>query len=108
MAIGGGTRVPARRSPHPSLDAVPQVPPREPHEHVVARLRRSARSLTGPLLVFLFLCFGTGYLIVHAGAQGTMILRDVPHARLVQQAVAELIEQSSAQPGVTASAPRRA
>ena len=190
MAIGGGTRVPARRSPHPSLDAVPQVPSREPQEHVVARLRRSARSLTGPLLVFLFVCFGTGYLwdrlpapwpnsalpvvslglvvalclvplllwmnrvtivttrrlitrrgfvvrertefalgrgstttlrrgplqllagsgdvIVHAGAQGTMILRDVPHARLVQQAVAELIEQSSAQPGVQAPAPRRA
>lgn len=150
----------------------------------MARLRRSARSLTGPALLFLVICYGTGYLwnrlpapwlnsalpivalgaaiafclvplllwmnrvtivttkrlitrrgfvvrestefvlgrgsrmtlrrgpfqllagsgdvIVHAGAQGTMILRDVPHARLVHQAVAQLIEGSSAQAGVTA------
>jgi hypothetical protein len=31
-----------------------------------------------------------------------MILRDVPHAKLVHQAVSQLIEQSSAQAGVTA------
>jgi membrane protein YdbS with pleckstrin-like domain len=184
MSFGGGARVAARRPPHPSLDTVPAAPAREPQEHVVARLRRSARSLTGPVLLFLGICYGTGYLwnrlpapwlnsalpivalvagiafclvplllwmnrvtivttrrlitrrgflvrestefvlgrgstmtlrrgplqllagsgdvIVHAGAQGTMILRDVPHARLVHQAVAQLIEESPAQAGVTA------
>jgi membrane protein YdbS with pleckstrin-like domain len=163
---------------------MPQPAGGKPQEHVVARLRRSARSLTGPVLLFLLICSGTGYLwnrlpapwlnsalpivalaaavtfclvplllwmnrvtivttrrlitrrgfvvrestefvlgrgstmtlrrgplqllagsgdvIVHAGAQGTMILRDVPHAKLVHQAVAQLIEQSSAQAGVTA------
>jgi membrane protein YdbS with pleckstrin-like domain len=183
MSFGGGSRVAARRAPHPSLDAVPTAGAREPQEHVVARLRRSARSLTGPVLLFLLICGGTGYLwnrlpspwlnsalpfvalvavvafclvplllwmnrvtivttkrlitrrgfvvressefvlgrgstmtlrrgplqllagsgdvIVHAGAQGTMILRDVPHAKLVHQAVSQLVEQSSAQAGVT-------
>jgi membrane protein YdbS with pleckstrin-like domain len=183
MSFGGGTRV-ARRAPHPSLDAAPHHATREQPEHVVARLRRSARSLTGPVLVFLAICYGTGFawnrlpapwlnsalpivsavaivcfclvplllwmnrvtivttrrlitrrgflvressefvlgrgstmtfrrgplqllagsgdVIVHAGAQGTMILRDVPHARLVHQAVSQLIEQSTAQAGVTA------
>ena len=184
MSFGGGARVAARRPPHPSLDTVPAAPAREPQEHVVARLRRSARSLTGPGLLFLVLCYGTGYfydrlpaawlnsalpivalvaaiafclvplllwmnrvtivttrrlitrrgfvvressefvlgrgatmtlrrgplqllagsgdVIVHAGAQGTMILRDVPHAKLVLQAVSQLVEQSSAVGGVTA------
>jgi membrane protein YdbS with pleckstrin-like domain len=184
MSFGGGSRVAARRAPQPSLEAGQPAPSREPQEHVVARLRRSARSLTGPVLVFLVICYGTGYLwnrlpapwlnsalpivalvaaigfclvplllwmnrvtivttrrlitrrgfvvressefvlgrgstmtlrrgplqllagsgdvIVHAGAQGTMILRDVPHAKLVHQAVSQLIEQSSAVGGVTA------
>lgn len=183
MSFGGGTRVAARRAPHPSLDSAPP-PTREQPEHVVARLRRSARSLTGPVMLFLGISFGTGYLwgrlptpwlnsalpiaalaaivgfclvplllwmnrvtivttrrlitrrgfivresrefvlgrgstltlrrnplqllagsgdvIVHAGAQGTMQLRDVPHARLVHQAVSQLIEQSTAHPGITA------
>jgi membrane protein YdbS with pleckstrin-like domain len=38
---------------------------------------------------------GSGDVIVHAGAEGTMILRDVPRARLVQRAVADLIDQAS-------------
>lgn len=190
MSFGSGTRVASRRAPHSSPGAAPQQSTREQSEHVVARLRRSARSLTGPVLLFLLICGGTGYLwgrlpapwlnsalpivalalvvalclvplllwmnrvtivttrrlitrrgfvvrertefalgrgstttlrrgplqllagsgdvIVHAGAQGTMILRDVPHARLVQQAVAELIERSSAQPGVQTAPQRRA
>jgi hypothetical protein len=33
--------------------------------------------------------------IVHAGAEGTMILRDVPRARLVQRAVSDLIDQAA-------------
>ena len=37
---------------------------------------------------------GSGDVIVHAGAEGTMILRDVPRARLVQRAVADLIERA--------------
>lgn len=38
---------------------------------------------------------GSGDVIVHAGAEGTMILRDVPRARLVQRAVADLIDQAA-------------
>jgi membrane protein YdbS with pleckstrin-like domain len=38
---------------------------------------------------------GSGDVIVYAGAEGTMILRDVPRARLVQRAVADLIDQAS-------------
>jgi membrane protein YdbS with pleckstrin-like domain len=38
---------------------------------------------------------GSGDVIVHAGAEGTMILRDVPRARLVQKAVADLIDEAS-------------
>ncbi len=184
MSFGGGTRVASRRAPQPSLDATAPHVTRDQPEHVVARLRRSARSLTGPVLVFLLICYGTGFLwnrlpapwlnsalpiaalaavvafclvplllwmnrvtivttrrlitrrgflvressefvlgrgstmtlrrgplqllagsgdvIVHAGAQGTMILRDIPHARLVHKAVSQLIEQSSAAPGITA------
>ena len=38
---------------------------------------------------------GSGDVIVHAGAEGTMILRDVPRARLVHRAITELIERGS-------------
>jgi membrane protein YdbS with pleckstrin-like domain len=157
---------------------MPQPAGGKSQEHVVARLRRSARSLTGPVLLFLLICSGTGYLwnrlpapwlnsalpivalaaavtfclvplllwmnrvtivttrrlitrrgfvvrestefvlgrgstmtlrrgplqllagsgdvIVHAGAEGTMILRDVPRARLVHRAIADLIERAAA------------
>src|SRR5919199_3947010 len=184
MSFGGSTRVASRRPPQPSSDATAPHVPRNQPEHVVARLRRSARSLTGPVLIFLVICYGTGFLwnrlpapwlnsalpiaalaaivgfclvplllwmnrvtivttkrlitrrgflvrestefvlgrgstmtlrrnplqllagsgdvIVHAGAQGTMILRDIPHARLVHRAVSELIEQSTAPAGITA------
>jgi membrane protein YdbS with pleckstrin-like domain len=37
---------------------------------------------------------GSGDVIVHAGAEGTMLLRDVPRAKLVHRTVAELIERS--------------
>jgi membrane protein YdbS with pleckstrin-like domain len=37
----------------------------------------------------------SGDVIVHAGAEGTMILRDVPRARLVHRAISDLIEKSS-------------
>lgn len=36
---------------------------------------------------------GSGDVIVHAGAEGTMILRDVPRARLVHRAITDLIER---------------
>ncbi|MGN6446626.1 PH domain-containing protein [Amnibacterium sp.] len=39
---------------------------------------------------------GSGDVIVHAGAEGTMILRDVPRAKLVHRAIAELIERGAA------------
>ena len=184
MSFGGGSRVASRRAPQPSLEPAPPHVSREQPEHVVARLRRSARSLTGPVLLFLLISYGTGYLwgrlpapwlntalpiaalaavigfclvplllwmnrvtivttkrlitrrgflvrestefvlgrgstmtlrrnplqllagsgdvIVHAGAQGTMTLRDVPHAKLVHQAVSQLIERSSSPAGITA------
>ena len=38
---------------------------------------------------------GSGDVIVHAGAEGTMLLRDVPRAKLVHRTVAELIERGS-------------
>jgi hypothetical protein len=38
---------------------------------------------------------GSGDIIVHAGAEGTMILRDVPRARLVHRAISDLIEKAS-------------
>lgn len=38
---------------------------------------------------------GSGDVIVHAGAEGTMVLRDVPRAKLVHRAVADLIERGS-------------
>ena len=38
---------------------------------------------------------GSGDVIVHAGAEGTMILRDMPRARLVQRAVSELIGRAA-------------
>jgi hypothetical protein len=37
---------------------------------------------------------GSGDVIVHAGAEGTMILRDVPRARLVHRAITDLIERA--------------
>ena len=37
----------------------------------------------------------SGDVIVHAGTDGTMILRDVPRARLVHRAIAELIERGA-------------
>jgi hypothetical protein len=36
---------------------------------------------------------GSGDVIVHAGAEGTMILRDVPRARLVHRAISDLIQR---------------
>lgn len=36
---------------------------------------------------------GSGDVIVHAGAEGTMILRDLPRARLVHRAIADIIER---------------
>lgn len=38
---------------------------------------------------------GSGDVIVHAGADGTMILRDVPRARLVHRALADLIDRAA-------------
>jgi membrane protein YdbS with pleckstrin-like domain len=38
---------------------------------------------------------GSGNVIVHAGAEGTLTLQDVPRARLVQRAVSDLIEQAA-------------
>ena len=38
---------------------------------------------------------GSGDVIVHAGAEGTMLLRDVPRAKLVHRTVTELIERGS-------------
>jgi membrane protein YdbS with pleckstrin-like domain len=38
---------------------------------------------------------GSGDVIVHAGAEGTLILRDVPRARLVHRAISELIERAA-------------
>jgi hypothetical protein len=38
---------------------------------------------------------GSGDVIVRAGAEGTMILRDVPRARLVHRAIADLIERAA-------------
>ena len=38
---------------------------------------------------------GSGDVIVHAGAEGTMILRDLPRARLVHRVVTDLIERSA-------------
>ena len=40
----------------------------------------------------------SGDVIVHAGAEGTMILRDVPRARLVHRAISDLIERSTSAP----------
>jgi hypothetical protein len=39
---------------------------------------------------------GSGDIILHAGAEGTMILRDVPRARLVHRAISDLIDRGSA------------
>lgn len=38
---------------------------------------------------------GSGDVIVHAGPEGTMLLRDVPRAKLVHRTVAELIERGT-------------
>src|SRR5579875_3417631 len=38
---------------------------------------------------------GSGNVIVHAGAEGTLTLRDVPRARLVQRAIVDLIERAA-------------
>jgi membrane protein YdbS with pleckstrin-like domain len=38
---------------------------------------------------------GSGDVTVHAGSEGTLILRDVPRARLVQRAIADLIERAA-------------
>jgi membrane protein YdbS with pleckstrin-like domain len=38
---------------------------------------------------------GSGDVIVHAGSEGTMLLRDVPRAKLVHRAIAELIERGA-------------
>lgn len=38
---------------------------------------------------------GSGDVIVHAGAEGTMVLRDVPRARLVHRAITDLIERAN-------------
>jgi membrane protein YdbS with pleckstrin-like domain len=38
---------------------------------------------------------GSGDVIVHAGADGTLVLRDVPRARLVHRAITDLIERSN-------------
>lgn len=38
---------------------------------------------------------GSGDVIVHAGSEGTMILRDLPRARLVHRAVAELLDRAA-------------
>lgn len=37
---------------------------------------------------------GSGDVIVHAGAEGTIVLRDVPRARLVHRAITDLIERA--------------
>ena len=36
----------------------------------------------------------SGDVIVHAGAEGTLVLRDVPRARLVHRAITDLIERA--------------
>jgi hypothetical protein len=38
---------------------------------------------------------GSGDIIVHAGAEGTLILRDVPRAKLVHRAISDLIERAA-------------
>ncbi|MDH2443092.1 PH domain-containing protein [Amnibacterium sp. CER49] len=176
MAIGGTTRAaPARPERRPASPSSRETP-----EHVIVRLRRSARHLVWPSAAFLVLCFGTGYywgrlpepwlnaalpilaavlvvacsglplllwlnritiittrrlivkhgfvvrersefllgrgseatlrrgplqlltgsgdVIVHAGADGQITLRDVPRARMVQRAVTDLIEQAAGTP----------
>jgi hypothetical protein len=41
---------------------------------------------------------GSGDIIVHAGAEGTLVLRDVPRARLVHRVISELIEKAAVPP----------
>jgi membrane protein YdbS with pleckstrin-like domain len=38
---------------------------------------------------------GSGDVIVHAGGDGTLVLRDVPRARLVHRAISDLIERAT-------------
>lgn len=182
---GQGTRAVARRAtPRGAGGPVITTPARDSAEHVVVRLRRSARVLLGPALVFVVVCGATGYwwgrlsppwlnsalpivaavvvvalclvpvllwlnrvtiittrrlivqrgflvrerrelllvrsseatlrrgplqllagsgdVIVHADSQGRMVLHDVPRARLVHRAVADLIEHAAAPPGALA------
>ena len=57
--------------------------------------RASDTSLRrGPLQ----LLTNSGDVIVHAAGEGTLVLRDVPRARLVHRAIAELIERSAPTP----------
>ena len=39
---------------------------------------------------------GSGDVIVHAGSEGTMVLRDLPRARLVHRAVSDLLDRAVA------------
>ncbi len=65
---------------------------RERTEFLLGRGSEATLRRRGPMQ----LLTGSGDVIVHAGAEGTMILRDVPRARLVQRAVADLIEGAGA------------
>lgn len=63
---------------------------RERTEFLLAR-SSDAVLRRGPLQ----LLTGAGDVIVHAGADGTMILRDVPRARLVHRALVDLIDRAA-------------
>jgi membrane protein YdbS with pleckstrin-like domain len=66
---------------------------RERTEFLLGRASDAALR-RGPLQ----LLTGSGDVIVHAGADGTMILRDVPRARLVHRALTDLIERATPVP----------
>jgi membrane protein YdbS with pleckstrin-like domain len=63
---------------------------RERTEFLLGRATDAALR-RGPLQ----LLTGSGDVIVHAGTEGTLVLRDVPRARLVHRAIADLIDRAA-------------
>ena len=63
---------------------------RERTEFLLGRASDAALR-RGPLQ----LLTGSGDVIVHAGPEGTMILRDVPRARLVHRAITDIIDRAA-------------